>query len=62
MCVCVEGGGGGGAGIGAYAASQTTVLHMKRLNQTVSPIFLIFFVFCFSKAIISDVYFIRAHF
>ena len=25
----------------AYAASQTTVLHMKRLSQTESPIFVI---------------------
>ena len=32
-------GGGGGKEGGAYAASQTTVLHMKRLNQTKSPIF-----------------------
>ena len=26
----------------AYAASQNTVLHMKRLNQTESPIFVFF--------------------
>ena len=31
----------GGRRLGAYAASQTTVLHMKRLNQTESPIFVI---------------------
>ena len=32
----------------AYAASQTTVLHMKRLNQTESPIFItLCFLFCF---------------
>ena len=35
---------GGG---GAYAALQTTVLHMKRLNKTESPIFVILFVFFF---------------
>ena len=39
-------GWGGGWGV-AYAASQTTVLHMKRLNQTVSPIFVILCVLCF---------------
>ena len=36
--------GGGGGGVGrceAYAASQTTVLHMKRPNQIESPIFVI---------------------
>ena len=32
----------------AYAASQTTVLHMKRLSQTESPIFVIL---CVSKGI-----------
>ena len=31
----------------AYAASQTTMLHMKRLNQTESPIFVILCVLCF---------------
>ena len=36
--------------LGAYAASQTTVLHMKRLNQTESPIFVIFLcVLCFQR-------------
>ena len=33
----------------AYAASQTTVLHMKRLNQTESPIFVILCVLCFQR-------------
>ena len=33
--------GGGGAGREAYAVSQTTVLHMKRLSQTESPIFVV---------------------
>ena len=35
----------------AYAASQTTVLHMKRLNQTDSPIFVILCVLCFQRQI-----------
>ena len=39
-----KGWGGGGGG---YAASRTTVLHMKRLNQTESPIFLILCVLLF---------------
>ena len=39
------------------SASQTTVLHMKRLNQTESPIFVIFFVFFVSKAFFFDFYF-----
>ena len=34
---------------GAYAVSQTTVLHMKRLNQTESPIFVIVCVLCFQR-------------
>ena len=38
--------GGGG---GAYAASQITVLHMKGLNQTESPIFVILCVLCFQR-------------
>ena len=45
----VGGGGGGGGGVrGAYAASQTTALHM---NQNESPIFVILFVifFCFQR-------------
>ena len=29
--------------------SQTTVLHMKRLNQTESPIFMILCVLCFQR-------------
>ena len=29
--------------------SQTTVLHMKRLNQTESPIFVILCVLCFQR-------------
>ena len=40
-------GGGGGWGR-AYAALQTILLHMKRLNKTESPIFGFFFVcFCY---------------
>ena len=39
--------GGEGAERVAYAASQTTMLHMKRLNQTESPIFIIMCVLCF---------------
>ena len=35
--------------LGAYAASQTTVMHMKRLNQTESPIFVILCVQCFQR-------------
>ena len=35
--------------LGAYAASQTTVSHMKRLNQTESPIFVILCVLCFQR-------------
>ena len=38
-----------GLGRGAYAASQTTVLLMKRLNQTESPIVMIFCVLCFQR-------------
>ena len=44
MCVC-----GGGAGMGAYAASQTTVLHMKKHNQTESSIFVVVCVLCFQR-------------
>ena len=32
-----------------YAASQTSALHMKRLNQTESPIFVILCVLCFQR-------------
>ena len=35
--------------LGAYAVSQTTVLHMKRLIQTESPIFVILCVLCFQR-------------
>ena len=35
--------------LGACAASQTTVLHMKRLSQTESPIFVILCVLCFQR-------------
>ena len=31
--------------LGAYADSQTTMLHMKRFNQTESPIFVISVIF-----------------
>ena len=55
--VCVGGGGGGGGGCcrgggggGACAASQTSVLHVKRLNQTDSPnFFVILCVLCFQR-------------
>ena len=40
---------GGGGGEGAYAASQTTVVHMKRLDQTESPIFVNVCVLCFQR-------------
>ena len=40
---------GKGGGGGAYAASQTTVLHMKRLNQTDYPIFVILCILCFQR-------------
>ena len=40
---------GGGVGWGAYAASQTIVLHMKRLSQTESPSFVILCVLCFQR-------------
>ena len=43
MCVC-GGGGGGGGEREAYA-----VLHMKRLNQTEPPIFVILCVLCFQR-------------
>ena len=46
MCVYVCVGGGGGE---ASTASQTTVLHMKRLSQTESPIFVILCVLCFQR-------------
>ena len=49
------GGGGGGGGGDAYAATQTTLLHMKRLNQTESPIFL---CSLFPMAIPFDFYYI----
>ena len=32
-----------------YATSQTTVLHMERLSQTESPIFMILCVLCFQR-------------
>ena len=35
--------------VGAYGASQTTVLHRKRLNQTESLIFVILCVLCFKR-------------
>ena len=42
--------GGEGEGVGvAYADVQTTVLHMKRLNETESPIFVILCVLCFQR-------------
>ena len=43
------GGGGGRGGGGGVSASQTTVLHMKRLDQTESPIFVILYVLCFQR-------------
>ena len=47
------GGGGGKGGRGAYAASQTIVLHMKRLNHTVSD-YRDFVCSLFPRAILSD--------
>ena len=35
--------------LGACAASQTTVMHMERLNQTKFPIFVILCVLCFQR-------------
>ena len=46
MCVCVGGGGEGGA----YAAWQTTVVLMKRLNQTETPISIHIHVFACSPS------------
>ena len=34
---------------GAYAASQTTVLHMKRLSRTECLIFVVLCVVCFQR-------------
>ena len=45
----MRGGGRGKGGGGAYAAPQTTILYMKRLNQTESPIFVILYVLCFQR-------------
>ena len=47
--MCVWGVGGGGSGGEAYAASQTTVLHRKRFNQTESPICVVLCVLCFQR-------------
>ena len=51
VCVVLgKGGGGGRRRVGAgHAASQTTVLHMRRLYQTESPIFMILCVLCFQR-------------
>ena len=38
-----------GWGPGEYAVSQTTVLHMKKLNQTESSVFVILCVLCFQR-------------
>ena len=43
--MCVGGGGGGGV----EKLMQTTMLHMKRLNQTECPIFLILCYLCFQR-------------
>ena len=51
-----EGGEGKGRGH-AYAISRTTVLHMKRLNQTKSPVFIILCVLLFPKSTLIDFYF-----
>ena len=40
---------GGRWGVGDYAASQTILLHMKRLNKTESPIFVLLCVLCFKR-------------
>ena len=60
VCVCVlgvevGGGEGGGGWKGANAVSQTTLLHMKWLYKTESPIF-VFSVFSVSKGNILDFY------
>ena len=44
--MCVGGGGGGGV---RGKRMQTTMLHMKRLNQTECPIFLILCVLCLQR-------------
>ena len=49
--------GGGAGGGGAYASSQATVVHMKRLNQTESPNFRDFVCSLFPKAILFYFYF-----
>ena len=47
---------GGGGGRGTYAASQTRVLYMRRLNQTESPILVISMRCLFPKTILFDLY------
>ena len=36
-----------GDGAGVYVATQISLLHIKRLNKTQSPIFVLLFVLCF---------------
>ena len=43
---------GGGEGAGAYAALQNTLLHMKRLNKTGSPIFVPLCILCFQGSLL----------
>ena len=47
------GGGGGGRGVGMttlkFAALQTTLLRIKRLNITTSAIFIVLCVLCFQR-------------
>ena len=42
--------------LGMYAALQTTLLHLKSLNGTETPIFFILFVQCFQGQLFYRVY------
>ena len=50
--------GGEGEGVGGWRMQtcKTTVLHMKRLNETESPIFVILCVLWFPETILFDFY------
>ena len=45
--------------LGAYAVLPTTVLHMKRLNQTESPIFVILCVLCFQRQSVLTLFYLN---
>ena len=45
----MRGGGCGGGGGRMYVASRTTLLHIKRLNKTESPIFFLLCVLCLQR-------------